>query len=100
MAESERISRAVGPYGRPTSFGQKTSGHKGWMPVFFSNGKNARPSEGYKNVLTNQEFRPPGGHNDDPPGRTGEAIPLHSTDAYREGWDRIWGKKEKVHADS
>jgi len=95
---SERVSRAAGSHGRGTSFGHATSGYRGWMPVLFSNGKGCRPSEGYKNVLTNEECRPPGGHNDAPPGPTGEVIPVHSTDAYREGWDRIWGKKEEGHA--
>jgi hypothetical protein len=92
---TEKTSRAAGPYGRGTSFGLPTSGHRGWMPVLFSNGKHCRPSEGYKNVLTNEEYRPPGGHNDAPPCPTGETIPVHSTDAYRDGWDRIWGNKEQ-----
>jgi hypothetical protein len=93
---TEKISRAPGPYGRGTSFGRDTSGYRGQMPVLFSNGKGRRPSEGYKNVLTNEESRPPGGWNDPPPCPTGDTIPLHSTDAYRDGWDRIWGKKEQT----
>jgi len=91
---TEKISRAAGPYGRGTSFGRDTSGFRGWMPVLFSNGKHCRPSEGFKNVLTNEECRPPGGFNGEPPGPTGETIPVHSTDAYRAGWDRIWGQRD------
>ena len=97
---AEKISRALGPSGRETSFGHNTSGYKGWMPVLFSNGKGRPPSEGFKNVLTNQEFRPPEGFNGEPPCPTGEPIPMHSTEAYRSGWDRIWGNKEKDHAGS
>jgi hypothetical protein len=86
-------SRAKSSSGRETSFGRDISGFKGWMPVYFSEGKGRPAKEGYKNVLTNQEYMPPGGHNDAPPSPTGETIPLHSTDAYRAGYDRIWGKK-------
>src|SRR5512137_398576 len=94
-----KISRAKGPYDRETSFGHDTSGYKGWMPVYFNEGKNRPPSEGFKNVLTNQEYRPPEGHNGEPPFPTGEIITVrHSGDAYREGWDRIWGHKENDHA--
>jgi hypothetical protein len=92
---TERISRAVGPYGRGTSFGLPTSGHKGWIPCMFKSGTNNMrpPQEGYKNVLDNREYIPPGGWNDAPPGPTGEPIPLHSTDAYRKGYDAIrWNK--------
>jgi hypothetical protein len=70
------------------------------MPVYFSEGKGRPAKEGYKNVLTNQEFTPPGGHNDAPPFPTGEPIPMHSSDAYREGWERIFGKKDEDHARS
>lgn len=91
---SEKISRALGPYGRGTSFGLPTSGHKEWMPCLFDNGKNRKPSEGYKNVLTNQEVRPPGGHNDPPPKPTeGAVIPLYSTNIYRKNYDNIrWNR--------
>jgi len=97
---TEKISRAKGPYGRETSFGHDTSGYRGWMPVYFSNGKGRPPSEGFKNVLTNQEFRPPEGHNGEPPCPTGEIISYRPSDAYSAGWDRIWGKKEKEDAGS
>jgi hypothetical protein len=87
-------SRAKSSSGRETSFGLPTSGHKGWMPVLLKDGSHSKrpPQEGYKNVVTNQEFIPPGGWNDAPPGLTGEPVRLAS-DAYKEGWDRIWGSE-------
>jgi hypothetical protein len=75
----------------------KTAGHAGWMPLKFGRGKGAdgkiRTVEGYKNVLTDQEYIPPGGHNDAPPGPTGDlACVRHNSEAYRQGWERIWGE--------
>lgn len=100
MSKDGKTSRAVGSYGRETSFGHDTSGFKGWMPVLFSNGKERPPSEGFKNVLTNQEFIPPEGFNGEPPFPTGELTAVrHSSQAYCEGWERIFGNKEKDHAD-
>jgi len=94
-------SRAKGPYGRGTSFGRDTSGFKGWMPVMFKQGTyGGPPQEGFKNVLTNEEHIPKEGWNGEPPGPTGELVARHASDAYCEGWDRIWGKKEDDHASS
>jgi hypothetical protein len=95
------MAQAKSPSGRETSFGLPTSGHKGWMPVMFKDGTSGqRPDqEGYKNVVTNEEFIPPGGWKDGPPGPTGETV-RHASDAYCKGWDRIWGKKEADHASS
>ena len=89
------MGRAKSSSGRETSFGLPTSGYKGWMPVLLKDGSESkRPAqEGYKNVVTNQEFIPPGGWSDPPPGRTGEPI-RHAGDDYREGWERTFGKKE------
>jgi hypothetical protein len=86
-------SRHPGPYGRGTSFGRDTSGYKGWVPAYFHEGKG-RPSEGFKNVLTNEEVRPAKGHNGEPPYPTGEVASIrHASDAYRRGWDQIrWDK--------
>lgn len=87
-------SQAKGPYGRPTSFGLPISGYKGWMPVQFSRGKHLPPQEGFKNVVTNQEFIPKEGWKGEPPAPTGE-LNTHTSDAYRKGWERIFGGKEE-----
>jgi hypothetical protein len=85
-------SRDPGPYGRGTSFGLPTSGFKGWMPVQFSRGKHLPPQEGFKNVVDNREFIPKEGWNGEPPEPTGELTSVrHAGDAYRMGWERIWG---------
>ena len=86
----EHHSRAKSSSGRETSFGLPTSGHKGWMPVLLKDGSHSKkpPQEGYKNVITNAEFIPPGGWNDDPPGRTGE-LNTHTSPLYRENYDQI-----------
>lgn len=83
-------SRAKSPSGRETSFGLPTSGHKGWMPIVFKNDPygNRPDREGYKNVVTNEEYIPDGGWKDPPPGLTGEPV-RHAGDAYREGYDKI-----------
>lgn len=87
-----------GQYGRPSSYGRDISGFRGWVPVKFYEGRNpdgsAKMSEGFKNVLNNQEVRPAEGFNGEPPYPTGELAAMRSpSDAYREGWERIWGKK-------
>jgi hypothetical protein len=94
MVEERPPSRATGPYGRGTSFGRDTSGYKGWMPVQFKAGtRSGGIQEGFKNVLTNEEFIPKNGWNGEPPCPTGElATTRHSGDAYREGWERIFGQ--------
>ena len=90
------MSQAKSPSGRETSFGLPTAGHKGWMPVLLKDGSQSkRPQEGYKNVITNQEFIPPGGWNDDPPCPTGEPV-RQSSDTYREGYSRIKWNKEAL----
>jgi hypothetical protein len=68
------------------------------MPILFKNGTQGKTQEGYKNVITNEEYCPPNGWNGEPPGPTGELVTRHASDAYCEGWERIWGKKEDVHA--
>ena len=91
-------SRARSSSGRETSFGLPTSGYRGWMPVQFKDGTAERrpPQQGYKNVITNEEYTPPGGWNDPPPGPTGETV-RHASDAYRRGYDQIKWNKEADH---
>jgi hypothetical protein len=69
------------------------------MPVLLKDGTNGRrpPQEGFKHVLDNREFIPEKGWNGEPPGPTGEPV-RHASDAYREGWERIFGDKETDHA--
>jgi hypothetical protein len=72
----------------------EVSGFKGWMPVKFGMGKDAdgkiRTVEGFKNVLTDQEYVPPGGHNDAPPGPTGDlACVRHNSEAFRKNYETI-----------
>jgi len=93
-------SRSKSASGRESSFGRNTSGHKGWMPVVFKNGTHGKTQEGFKNVLNNEEFIPKEGFNGEPPYPTGEVVPCHASAAYREGWERIFGKKEPDHARS
>ena len=94
-------SRAKSSSGRETSFGLPTSGFKGWMPVLLKDGTHSKraPQEGYKNVVTNREFIPPGGWNDPPPAPTGEPVRLPS-DAYREGYERIKWHTESANPQS
>jgi hypothetical protein len=71
-----------------------TSGHKGWWPVKFFEGKNAdgstKTSEGFKNVLNNQEVIPREGWNAEPPYPTGDlANCRHVSAKYRHGYDAI-----------
>ena len=73
-----------------------TSGYRGWWPLKFFEGKNwdgtPKTTEGFRNVLTGQEVTPEKGHNGEPPYPTGDlATVRHSSDAYREGWEQIWG---------
>jgi len=67
------------------------SGYRGWMPTNFHEGKDASgriiTTPGFKNVLTDQEIT-----GSEPPCPTGDlACVRHSGDAFREGWERIWG---------
>ena len=55
--------------------------------------------EGYKNVITNQEFIPRGGWNDAPPGPTGE-LNTHTSPLYRKNYDAIRWNKEDDHEPS
>jgi len=77
-----------------------TSGYRGWWPLKFFEGKNwdgtPKTTEGFRNVLTGQEVMPEKGHNGEPPCPTGDlATVRHSSDAYRQGWERIWGAAQK-----
>ena len=83
-------SRAKSSSGRETSFGLPTSGYKAWIPCQFKDGTAQRrpPQQGYKNAITNEEYTPPGGWNDPPPGLTGEKIRTPS-DEYRKNYDLI-----------
>lgn len=72
----------------------ETSGHKGWWPVKFYEGRNpdgsTKTSEGFKNVLTNQEVIPREGWNGEPPGPTGDLSNCrHVSEKYRQGYDLI-----------
>jgi hypothetical protein len=65
------------------------------MPCRFKAGtydKNP-PKEGWKHVVTNEEYTPPEGWNGEPPGPTGEPV-RHASDAYRRGYDQIIWNKE------
>jgi hypothetical protein len=79
------------------------SGYKGWMPMKFGMGKGPdgkmRTVEGFKNVLTDQEVTPEGGHNAAPPCPTGDiAICRHNSEGYRRNYDLIVWDKDKPHA--
>ena len=69
------------------------AGFKGWRETKFYAGKGpdgkARTTEGFKNVLTDQEH-----HGSEPPGPTGDlAVVRHSSDLYRKNYDQInWEK--------
>ncbi len=95
------MSQAKSSSGRETSFGLPTSGYKGWIPCRFKAGSYDKnpPKEGYKHVITNQEFIPPGGWNDPPPCPTGEPV-RQPSDAYRQNYDAINWHKEADHAGS
>ena len=72
----------------------EVAGYKGWRETKFFAGKNpdgtVRTRDGFKNVLTDQEW-----HGKEPPGPTGDlATVRHCSDAYKEGWERIWGKNQ------
>lgn len=71
------------------------------MPVLLKDGSHSKrpPQEGYKNVLTNAEYIPPGGWNDAPPCPTGEPV-RQASDAYCRGYDQIKWDKETDHAGS
>ena len=73
------------------------AGFERWRPHPFFEGFNkdgsVRTREGFKNTLTDQEFMPPDGWNADLSHLDhGDLAPIrHAGDAYREGWERIWG---------
>ena len=80
------------------------AGYERWWPVKFYEGANRdgslRAREGFKNTLTDQEIIPPEGWNADLSklDHGDLACVQHSGDAYREGWERIWGKKPEGEA--
>lgn len=77
---------------------KETSGYKGWKEVVYHEGKvNGQMvgREGFRNVINGQEFVPEGGWNGSPPYPTGDLTNCrHISDAYRQGWNRIWGGKD------
>jgi hypothetical protein len=83
-------SRAKSPSGRETSFGRDTAGHKAWIPCLLKDGTHGKrpPQESYKNAITNEEYTPPRGWNDPPPGLTGEKVRTPS-DEYRRNYELI-----------
>jgi hypothetical protein len=80
------------------------AGFQRWRPHTFFEGWNGdgtmRTREGFKNTLTDQEITPPAGWNADLGNLDHGDIACvqHSGDAYREGWERIWGQKENQDA--
>ena len=85
----------------PTNVGNRLkmpeAGFRRWRPHTFFEGYNkdgsVRAREGFKNLLTDQEVIPPEGWNSDLSklDHGDLACVQHSGDAYREGWERIWG---------
>jgi hypothetical protein len=72
----------------------ETDGYKGWWPVKFYEGKNpdgsVKTSEGFKNVLNNQEVTPREGWNGAPPYPTGDLSNCrHVSEAYRRNYESI-----------
>lgn len=73
-----------------------TAGYKGWWPmkVHTHMGPDGEPRgrECFKSVVDGQMVVPENGWNGEPPAPTGDSSTArHSSDAYREGWERIWG---------
>ena len=85
----------------PTNIGNRLKmperGYERWRPHTFFEGYdkdgNVRTREGFKNTLTDQEVIPPKGWNADLSrlDHGDLACVSHAGDAYREGWERIWG---------
>ena len=73
------------------------AGFERWRPHTFFEGYNRdgsiREREGFKNTLTDQEVTPPEGWNADLSQLDhGDLAGVrHVGDAFREGWERIWG---------
>jgi len=80
----------------------KTSGYEGWAPMKFFEGKGPdgelRGTEGFRNVVNGEECRPEKGWDGEPPYPTGDLTVRHASDAYRQGWERIWGSGVDVNA--
>jgi len=85
----------------PTNVGNRLkmpeAGFERWRPHTFFEGWNMdgtrRVREGFKNTLTDQEVIPPEGWNADLShlDHGDLACVSHAGDAYRTGWERIWG---------
>ena len=74
---------------------RETSGHKAWAEVKFFEGKRNGEKvgrEGFRNMVTGQEFIPKEGWNGAPPVPTGELV-RPASDQYRKNYDEIrWDK--------
>jgi len=76
-----------------------TGGYRGWWPMKTFDGKGPdgqmQGREVFKNVVNGQVAAPEKGWNGEPPAPTGDLSTVrHSSDAYRSGWERIWGSRE------
>lgn len=82
----------------------ETSGYKGWWPmkVFTGMGPDGEPvgKECFRSVVDGRIETPEAGWNGEPPAPTGElATVRHSSDAYRQGYDRIrWDRSEPLQS--
>lgn len=80
---------------------KETSGYKGWWPmkVFTGMGPDGEPQgqECFKSVVDGKLVTPEKGWDGEPPHPTGDAAcARHVSDAYRKGWERIWGSESVV----
>jgi hypothetical protein len=73
---------------------KETAGYKGWAEVNFFEGKTKDGqmvgNQGFRNIITGQDYRPENGWDGEPPAPTGDLANVrHVSDAYREGYERI-----------
>lgn len=81
----------------------ETAGHKGWWPMRVFEGHNPdgtmQGREAFKSVVDGKLVIPEKGWNGEPPHPTGDlANCRHVSEAYREGWERIWGSGRQPSA--
>ena len=75
-----------------------TNGHRGWWEVKVYQGKDEHGRkvavEAFRNMATGEVHAPANGWNGEPPGPSGDPIPIHTpSEQFRQNYDQIrWNR--------